>query len=320
MKSKPVWALVVLTFLIFSCKKDIKHEEVAPDIPDEQVFLIVDQIISGQILNAGLSEPFGLAESRDGSIFVVDRGANRVIRFNSEFKPENQIGGYGLEIGSFNHPTFVTVDNELNIYVSDENNRRVSRFDARLNYVDDIKFADEEDPFRFGYPSGIGVTSYGEVWIADREKNKLCLFNNIGRFDRFLGDFGSNEGQLANPEKIVTDIDGKFYVCDAGQRRLVIYDEFGNYIRKLVFNEIEKLMAIAIEKNAFWILDGALSRILFADKNGKILAQFGPFLSGDKTELKQPSDLILLRDGRLLISDSGNRRILVCSIIRGGSE
>ena len=320
MINKPALALVILAFLIISCKKDVKHEEAAPEISAEQVFLIVEQIISGQILNAGLSEPYGLAASRDGSVFVVDRGANRVIRFNSDLKPENQIGGYGLGMESFNRPTFVAVDNELNIYISDENNRRVARFDARLNYVDDIRFADEEDPFRFGYPSGIGVTSYGEVWIADREKNRLCRFNNIGRFDRFLGDFGSPEGQLANPEKIVTDIDGKFYVCDADHRRLVIYDEFGNFIRKLVFSDIDYLIAAAIEKNAIWILDGSMSRILFADKNGKVLEQFGPILSGDNTALKQPSDLILLRDGRLLISDSGNRRILVCRIVRGGSE
>ncbi len=313
-------ALVILSCLIISCKKNVRHEEAAPEISGEQVYLIVDQIISGDILKLGLSEPYGLAESRDGSVFVVDRGSNRVIRFNSDLKPENQIGGYGLGTESLNRPTFLVVDNGLNIYVSDENNRRVARFDARLNYVDNIKFADEEDPFRFGYPSGIGVTSYGEVWVADREKNKICLFNNIGRFDKFLGDFGSPEGQLANPEKIVADIDGKFYVCDAGQRRLVIYDEFGNYIRKLVFANVDYLIAAAIEKNFIWILDGAKSLILFTDKNGKVLEQFGPILSGDNTELKQPSDLILLRDGRLLISDGGNRRILVCRIVRGGSE
>lgn len=320
MKISPVLALVTLSLLFISCKKNLKSEEVPPDISNQEVFLIVDQIISGQILNAGLSEPYGMAESRDGWIYVVDRSSNRVIRFNSDLKPENQIGGYGLGTESFNRPTFVTVDNGLNIYVSDENNRRAARFDARLNYVDDIKFGDEEDPFKFGYPSGIGVTSYGEVWIADREKNRLCLFNNIGRFDRFLGDFGSPEGQLANPEKIVTDADNKFYVCDAGQRRLVIYDEFGNYIRKLAFKDVDYLIAAAIEKNAIWILDGATSRVLFTDKNGKVLRQFGPILPGDNTDLKEPSDIILLRDGRLMISDSGNRRVLVCRIVRGDSE
>ncbi len=314
---KPALALVILTLSISSCKKNTKSEEAAPYISGGQVFLIVDQVISGKILNTGLSEPYGLAESRDGSVFVVDRGANRVIRFNSELMPENQIGGYGLSGESLNHPTFVVIDNELNIYVSDENNRRVVRFDARLNYVDDIRFADEEDPFKFGYPSGIGVTSHGEVWIADREKNQLCIFNNIGRFDKFLGDFGSPEGQLANPEKIMTAISGKFYVCDAGQRRLVVYDEFGNFVRKLTIDGIDYLIAAAIEKDALWILDGSMSRILLSDKNGKIIQQFGPTLPGDKIDLKSPSDIILLRDGRLMISDSGNRRILVCSIVRG---
>ncbi len=317
---KPAVAFVILVFSLLSCRKDSKTEEVATEVSDRQVFLMIDQVISGEILNAALSEPFGLAESRDGSVFVVDRGANRVIKFNAELKPENQIGGYGLAGESFNHPTFVVIDNELNIYVSDENNRRVARFDARLNYVDDIRFADEEDPFKFGYPSGIGVTGYGEVWIADREKNKLCLFNNVGRFDRFLGDFGSPEGQLGNPEKIAADINGKFYVCDAGHQRLVVYDEFGNFVRKLNFRNVDYPIAVAIEKDALWILDGATSRVFFSDKNGRVIQQFGPILSGDKLELNNPSDIILLRDGRLIISDSGNRRLLVCSIIRSGTE
>jgi len=318
MCKKPGLALVFLVFFLITCKKNIEPEEINNQvISGQQIFLIVERVISGPILNVALSEPFGLAESRDGSIFVVDRGSSRVIRFNADLVPEKQIGGFGLGTETFNRPTFVTVDNSLNIYVADENNRRVARFDARLNFVDDIKFADEEDPFKFGYPSGIGVTSYGEVWIGDREKNTLCLFNNVGRFDRFLGEFGSPEGQLSRPEKIVSETGGKFYVCDAGHSRIVIYDEFGNYSRKLELREIEYPISVAIEKDALWILDGASSRIHYADKDGRNLQQFGPILPGDQTAMKEPSDMILLRDGRLLISDSGNRRLLTCRIERG---
>ncbi len=321
MRKMPALALLVLGIFLISCKKNNSHEELNNQVVSgQQIFLIIERVISGAVLGTGLTEPFGLAESRDGSIYVVDRGTNRLIKFSASLEPEKQIGGYGLAAETFNRPTFVAVDNGLNIYVTDENNRRVARYDARLNFVDEIRFADEEDPFRFGYPSGIGLTSYGEVWIADREKNRLCLFNNIGRFDRFLGEFGSPEGQLSRPEKIVVETGGKFYVCDAGHGRIVIYDEFGNYSSKLDLNEIEYPIALAIEKDALWILDGASSRILFTNKNGRVIKQFGPIVPGDQLAMKAPSDIILLRDGRLLISDSGNRRLLVCRIERGAEK
>jgi len=318
MSKKPALTLVFLAVFLISCRKNVKPEEINNQVTVSQpIFILVERVISGPIFNTPLTEPFGLAESRDGSIFVVDRGTNRVIRFSAELEPEKQIGGYGLGTETFNRPTFVSVDNGLNIYVSDENNRRVARFDARLNFVDDIRFADAEDPFKFGYPAGIGVTSYGEVWIADREKNRLCLFNNIGRFDRFLGEFGAPEGQLSRPEKIVSETGGKFYVCDAGHSRIVSYDEFGNYSGKLELKETDYPIAVAVEKEDLWILDGGSSKILYADKSGRIIKQFGPVLPGDQLSLKEPSDIILLRDGRLLIADSGNRRLLICRIERG---
>jgi hypothetical protein len=31
--------------------------------------------------------------------------------------------------------------------------------------------------------------------------------------------------------------------------------------------------------------------------------------------LKAPSDIAFLKDGRLLISDTGNHRVLICSVI-----
>jgi len=321
MSYRPTVALLAFLPLFLSCKKNINPEELAQGtVVADQVFLIVERVISGQALSATIVEPYGLSESRDGYIYVVDRGTNIVIRFNSDLVPDKLIGGYGIGTETFNRPTFVAVDNGLNIYVSDENNRRVARYDARLNFVDEIAFKDEEDPFMFGYPSGIGVTSYGEVWIADRDKNQICLFNNVGNFSRFLGDFGSSEGQMKNPEKIVTEAGGKFYVCDAGHSRIVVYDEFGNFVRKLSFKEIEYPISAALEKDAVWVLDGSGSRIFYTDRLGNVLKSFGPIISGDPTPMNEPSDIIKLRDGRLLISDSGNHRLLICRIERGDNN
>ena len=318
MAKKSALFIALVLFTLVNCKKESRQEEISQStVSPGMIFLVVEKVVSGMFFEQVFSEPFGLAQSSDGSIFVVDKGTNRVIKFNSEFEPQSQTGGYGLGTETFNSPTYVTIDNALNIYVSDENNRRVARLDLRLNYVDDVKFADEEDPFLFGYPSGIGVTSYGELWIGDRDKNRLCLFNNVGKFDRFVGDFGSREGQLSQPEKIAADPANRFYVCDAGHRRILIYDEYGNFMRKIESGEFDYPMSLAVDKDFFWILDGGTSSVLLADKNGQILKHFGHILLGERNGLNGPSDIILLEDGRLLISDTANHRLLVCRIERG---
>lgn len=321
MGKKFALALILILNSSATCKKNSEPEEIkSPLVSADQIFLIVERVISGQFLNTSLSEPFGLAASRDGSVYVVDRGSNRVIKFNSEWEVEGQTGGYGLGSESFNRPTYVTVDNALNLFVSDENNRRVVRLDSRLNFVDDVKFKDEADPFKFGYPSGIGATSYGELWVGDRDKNRICLFNNVGKFDRFLGEFGSKEGQLSQPEKIVTYGGGKFYVCDAGHSRILVYDEYGTLISQIASDEFDYPISLAIEKDALWVLDGAASFVLLIDRNGRVQKKFGPMLPGDQTALNKPSDIILMQNGRLLISDSANRRLLLCRIERGESR
>ena len=321
MSSRSAIIFVFITLSLFSCKKQsIIQDEPAQQSQFSEVFLIVEKVISGSILNTALVEPYGMASSRDGSIYVVDRGANRIIKFNSQLVAEKQIGGFGAGTETFNRPTFITVDNNLNIFVTDENNRRVARFDARLNFVDEIKFADEEDPFKFGYPSGVAVSIYGETWIADRERNRLCLFNNIGKFSRFLGEFGSAEGQLQSPEKIVVDEENRFYLCDAGHARIVVFDEFGNYVRKIAFDRIKYPLSVAIEKVAMWVVDGAGSKIFLTGRNGKPMKQFGPMIPGEQTAMNEPSDLILLDKNKMLISDSGNRRLLLCRIERGDTK
>ncbi|MCH9024963.1 MAG: NHL repeat-containing protein [candidate division Zixibacteria bacterium] len=315
-------SILLITALSFtSCKKTaaLAEESSSTDVSNN-IFVFVEREINGLILGQTFKEPTGITIGRDGTVFIVDRGNNRVVRFDSEMNPEKQIGGYGHGTELFNRPSFAAMDNGLNLFVSDEGNRRVARFDARLNFVDEIRFEDEEDPFKFGYPSGIGITSYGEIWIADNEKNRLCVFNNISKFDRFIGDFGSSGGQMLSPEKIVKDDAGNFFVCDAGHSRIVVYDEFGSHLRTYAFNQINYPISIAIADDMLWVLDGGDSKLFSVSKNGKVLSSFGPNLPGTNLSLKQPSDIALLEDDRLVIVDTGNNRLLICRIVKGEAK
>ena len=131
-------AILLITVLsITSCKNTpaLAEESSSAEVSNN-IFLFVEREISGLILGQTFEEPTGITIGRNGTVFVVDRGNNRVIRFDSEMNPEKQIGGYRHGTELFNRPSFAVMDNGLNLFVSDEGNRRVARFDARLNFVD----------------------------------------------------------------------------------------------------------------------------------------------------------------------------------------
>jgi DNA-binding beta-propeller fold protein YncE len=126
----------------------------------------VESEIHGPILGDALDEPTGLAVDFNGFLYVIDAGENRLIKFDSQLRPIDETGGYGTQLGLFSNPSFVTLDRDLNLLVSDESNRRIVRFNSRLEFVDEISFQDPGDALKLGYPSGLAVTDYGELWVS----------------------------------------------------------------------------------------------------------------------------------------------------------
>lgn len=75
------------------------------------------------------SNPTDLAiDNRNGEIYVVDAGNNRVQRFNHDGSFLSEFGAMGQANGKFNSPHSIAIDKDGFIYVSDTNNNRVQKF------------------------------------------------------------------------------------------------------------------------------------------------------------------------------------------------
>jgi len=301
--------------LMVSCAKTPpKTGEIAP--LSKPLAIVVEDVIAGLVLGQVLHNPVGLAVDYQGKVYVCDAGNNRLVRFSDSLIPEREAGGLGSLEGLFNKPTYITVDNGLNVFVSDVANRRISRHNKDLHFVDAISLIDYDDPLKYGEPSGLALTEYGEIWMCDYEKSRIAVFNNVGQFDRFVGDFGYSGGQLYHPEKIIRDPAGDFIVCDGDNVRLVVYDDLGNFMRQIKNGYFQYPVSVLDGgKNALWVLDGVGGEIFFIDGKGEVLFESGAILPGAEVKLKNPSDMVKLKDGCLLISDSGNNRLLVCRVI-----
>ncbi len=307
--------LLFSLILFLSCKSSNKID-LSESLPDKIPYaIVVEKEISGMILGDVLRNPIGLAIDSRGVIYCIDEGNKRVIQFSSDLTPLREFGGPGAAPGLFGKPLYITVDNDLNLIISDEGNQRLSRFNSKLYFVDETPFYDSDDPLKFGYPSGVGITDYGELWVADYQQNRIAVFNNIGDFDKFVGDFGYSGQQLRTPMKIITDNENQFIVCDAGNSRLVIYDEYGNFVTAVDNGEFVFPVAAYAVYDGLWVIDGKSGYIFFLNKKYETIFSVGSTIPGSSMKLKEPSDIIMLPDKKIVISDTGNNRLLVCRIV-----
>lgn len=311
---KGILGLTALLLLAVGCARKVPVPTEVAAVPAPAGLLVVKDV-SGSVLGRPLNRPFGIGQDHRGALYVADFGNDRLIRFHKNLEPIAEAGGFGMALGLLGDPTFLTFDNGLNLMISEESARRISRFDADLQFVDAIEFSDPDDPLKFGRPSGVSFTEYGEVWVADREQNRIAVFNNVGQFDRFVGDYGHAGGQLINPEKIVRGRNQRFYVCDSGNERVVIYDLYGNFVLAITDPRLSYPIACAPDGRGIWILDGGRGKLFLATQTGEIVFEAGPNLPGATGQLRQPADIAVIGTDSLLITDSGNNRILLCLVL-----
>lgn len=167
-----------------------------------------------------------------GNIIVADCAGNSIVMFSPNGDSLRMAGGYGNGTLQFDQPVAVTARQGNDVYVADQNNHRVQRFNRMLDYVTTIATRDgANERARFGYPRDVAVNRQGELFVVDGENRRIVTFNTQGMWSRTFGDQTSGAARLVDPQRIELDEADNLYVIDAG--RVAQFDPFGNYVRNL---------------------------------------------------------------------------------------
>ena len=272
--------------------------------------------ISGTVLGRNLSQPVGLASDNGGAVYVVDAGNSRLLKFDRDFQPVREAGGFGAAEGLLSGPGYLTLDNNLNLYLPESGNRRISIFDTKLNYVGRIELSDPDDPLKFGHPAGLAVASYGEIWVADLDNSRLAVFNSVGNFDRFIGGVESSTGYLLTPGGMTRDARGNVFVCDAGNGLVKKFDRFGVYDTEFGGDLLKKPSGIDIDRfGHLWVVDAGVPGIFCFEERGGLVWSSQDIAAVGNIELKQPRDLTVVSDSLLVVSDTGRDRLVIYKIL-----
>jgi DNA-binding beta-propeller fold protein YncE len=145
---------------------------------------------------------------KDDNIWCIDEGSNMVIEFNPEGhvirlfgrKPEAVEGGPHGPVPEkfatfaerlFNRPTDVAWDSAGNSYIGDGyNNSRVVKFDKNGNWVKEWGKRGTA-PGEFHTVHSIATDAEGRVYVADRENDRIQVFDGEGKFLKAFTNIGA---------------------------------------------------------------------------------------------------------------------------------
>jgi len=156
-----------------------------------------------------IADPHGLTIAPDGRVLLVDRDAHQVLVFSADGEPIDAIGTrHSPQFQApFNHPTGVAVAPDGEIYVSDGyGNSVVHRFAADGTHVATWG-RPGSGPGEFTTPHAVAIDSRDRVLVADRENNRIQLFDREGTY---LDEWGD----LYHPMDIFVDDRGMTFVTD----------------------------------------------------------------------------------------------------------
>jgi tripartite motif-containing protein 71 len=167
---------------------------------------------------AGLGLPEGIAMTPSGEMILSDMQQDCLIILDNVFHYERSFGGFGSGGGNLRDPLGICIDREGNIFVADSHNNRVAMFDRFGNYLKE--FGERT----LNVPSGVAVDQNQLTFVANTGNNSISIFDRQGNLILDYGDLGTGFANFSRPTDLKFGPNGKLYVVDSGNDRVVILE------------------------------------------------------------------------------------------------
>ncbi len=180
-------------------------------------------------------EPAALAfEPGTGNLYAGDVFNNRVNVFDGDGNyiksiAQGQFGGL-IEGRPFFGPSQITFDKDGVGYVGDYTGDRILKFNSNGDIVGTIGGTTGSAPGQFQGPSGIGITSDGNIVVADQLNNRLQVLNPQGEPIKIIGEQGTGSGQFNQPIDVKVDSKDNIFVTDSINSRVQVFDKDGKFL------------------------------------------------------------------------------------------
>lgn len=180
--------------------------------------------------NSQFKNPWDIAISRDGEVFVTDTDNRRIQVFDESGSFIRKWGSAGNGSEQFQEPRGVGVNQDgsaTRVIVSDpvmnSDSRRLRRFNTTGSMISEIGRS------QLPNPRGIAIDRNNRIWVVDSSSTgRVFLFDSNGSYNTSWTPSGS--GSLASPNGIAVFKDGSqtyVYVTNTGNNKVIKYEYTG---------------------------------------------------------------------------------------------
>lgn len=222
-------------------------------------------------VNKTFDHPEGITFDKNGYMYITGHDYQRVLRFFPDFPNGTTVAGQAGTTGStdylLNDPLGMDVDDNLNLYIAERENKRVMKWapsaasgtvmiNAGLKlyglllslYTSNQVYVSSEDSnavylWTFGSttpavtlnivnssttalnkPRGIKYDIYGNLYVADKENDRVVMFCANRTVGRVVVGGGGTSGTLSKPVDVAFDSEMNLYVSDEGKQAVIKFD------------------------------------------------------------------------------------------------
>ena len=199
--------------------------------------------------NASLDSPGGVAVDFSGNLYIADYNNQRIRKVDTNGIITTFAGtgtaAFSGDAGpatnaELNYPEGVAVDASGNVLIADTYNDRIRKVDTNgfiTTVAGQTAYGFSGDGGQatnacLNLPSGVAADSFGNVFIADYDNNRIreVLFNGIIQTVAGSGLIGAvadggdggpaTSAELVNPNDVVADASGNLFIADIGDQRI----------------------------------------------------------------------------------------------------
>ncbi|CAF3821055.1 unnamed protein product [Adineta steineri] len=216
----------------------------------------------GQQLNQ-LNRPHGIFTDKNKNIFIADSYNHRIVEWKHNAKQgqiiaggngegdridqlywkEHEVrrwkigeydnegiivaggNGQGHKLDQLNYPTFIFVDEDQSVYVSDRYNHRVVKWrkGTKRGRIAAGRNGKGRNLNQLSAPEGVIVDNLGRIYVADSRNNRIMRWREGKKGGEIVVD-GNGEGSQSNQLNVARglsfDDEGNLYVVGSGHHRI----------------------------------------------------------------------------------------------------
>ena len=267
-----------------------------------------------KVVNEGgrMGRPWDIAFSRDGMWAVADDNNHCVWIFDKDDQLVRRFGSKGTGNGEFNRnsPLGVAFDVNNHLYVTDQCNHRVQKFNNGV-YLFQFGTLGSANG-QLGNPIGI-IVHNGKVYVTEFGNDRISVFQLDGQFSHIIGS-----GHLSNPHYIAVSANDQLLVANWEDYCISMFTLDGNYVGKFGTRgtgrgQLSSPSGIVGDLHGFILVtEMSNNRVSIFNKDGAFVHSFGSYGSGHG-QFSQCHGIAISPTGDIYVCDKLNERIQIFS-------